>query len=47
MPIETLGLVIVPIVIGWAGARVGIGMLWGGGIPLIEKKNQFQMFKLL
>ena len=26
---------------GWAGARVGIGMVLVGGIPLIEKSRSF------
>ena len=32
---------------GWAGAGVGIGMLWGGGIPVVENKNKVQLFKFL
>ena len=32
---------------GWAGAGVGIGMLWGGGTPLIENENKIRMFKFL
>ena len=31
----------------WAGAGMGVGMLWGGGIPFIEKKNGFQILKFL
>ena len=29
----------------WAGAGVGVGMLWGGGIPFIENE-QLQRFKV-
>ena len=33
---------------GWSGAGVGVGMLRGGGIPLLENnKYWFQRFKLL
>ena len=29
---------------GWAGARVGIGMLWSGEILLVENKKQMLKF---
>ena len=32
---------------GWAGAGVGIGMMWGGGIPLSANKTNNQMLKFL
>ena len=32
---------------GWADAGVGIGMLWGWGIPLLKSNNKVQMFKCL
>ena len=32
---------------GWADARVGIGIGWGGGIPFIENKTKLQMFEFI
>ena len=32
---------------GWAGARLGMGMVLVVGIPLIEDEHKIQMFKFL
>ena len=32
---------------GWAGERVGVGMVLVAGIPLIENTNEIEMFKFL